>query len=144
MLITKAIVQDLPEVLKLLQLLDLPIEGVKEHFQHFFILREDEMVVGCIGVEIYDNTGLLRSIGIHPSYQGKGFGQQMVSRLEEFSSEKELNSLYLLTETAEKFFLNLGYKYVSREEVDPNIKQSIEFTKLCPSSPVMVKLFSSK
>lgn len=143
-LISQAIAQDLPEVLQLLKLLDLPIEGVKEHFQNFFTMREDEMIVGCVGVEIYENIGLLRSIGIHPSFQGRGFGQQMVGRIEEFSVEKELNSIYLLTETAEKFFLNLGYNYVPREEVDVKIKQSIEFTTLCPSSPVMVKEISSQ
>lgn len=141
--ITKVITQDLPEVLKLLKLVDLPIEGVKEHFQNFFIVRNDKMTIGCIGIEIYGNVGLLRSVAIHPSFQGKGIGQQLVGKIEEYSAEKELHNIYLLTDTAEKFFLKLGYLLISREETDPKIKQSIEFTTLCTSSPVMMKEISS-
>ena len=141
--ITKTNTQDLPEVLKLLRLVELPIEGVKEHFQNFFIERKDKMTIGCIGIEIYGNLGLLRSVAIHPSFQGKGLGQQMVSKIEEYSAEKGLHKIYLLTDTAEKFFLKLGYLLVSRDEVDPRIKQSIEYTTLCPSSPVMMKKITS-
>ncbi|MHA2253777.1 MAG: arsenic resistance N-acetyltransferase ArsN2 [Candidatus Kariarchaeaceae archaeon] len=137
--ITKAITQDLPGVLKLLKLVDLPIEGVKEHFHNFFIVKKNKITLGCIGIEIYENVGLLRSLAIHPSFQGKGIGQQMVSKIEEYSAEKGLHNIYLLTETAEKFFLKLGYQFISREETDTKIKQSIEFTTLCSSSPVMVK-----
>ena len=143
LLTTKAITQDLPEVLTLLKLVDLPIEGVKEHFHDFFIIRKDKMVVGCVGIEIYENVGLLRSLGIRPTFQGKGLGKQMVGKIEEYSAEKGLRNIYLLTDTAEKFFLKLGYLLISREETDPRVKQSIEFTTLCPSSPVMMKKITS-
>lgn len=139
---TKAISQDLEEVFSLLKLVDLPIEGVKEHFHNFFIFRKDKMTVGCVGIEIYENVGLLRSVAIHPSFQGKGIGQQMVSKMEAYSVENRIHKIYLLTETAENFFLKLGYKIIPREETDPKINQSIEFTKLCPSSPVMMKELS--
>ncbi|MCK5343135.1 MAG: GNAT family N-acetyltransferase, partial [Candidatus Heimdallarchaeota archaeon] len=115
-----------------------------EHFQDFFIMRNDEMVVGCVGIEIYENTGLLRSLAIHPFSQGKGLGQQLVTRIEEYSAEKELNPIYLLTDTAEKFFLKLDYKIIPREETDSRVKQSIEFTMLCPSSPVLMKVINTK
>ena len=137
--VTKTITQDLPEVLALLKLVDLPVEGVKEHFQDFFIMRSDKLVVGCVGIEIYENTGLLRSLAIHPSFQGKGLGQQMVRKIEEYSVEKRLDPIYLLTDSAEKFFLNLNFRIIPREETDSKVKESVEFTTLCPSSPVMRK-----
>ncbi|MHA2202765.1 MAG: GNAT family N-acetyltransferase [Candidatus Hodarchaeales archaeon] len=138
--ISKAVTQDLPEVLTLLELVDLPIEGVKDQFHNFFIIRKDKMTVG---IEINGNVGLLRSMAIHPTFQGKGYGLQMASKVEEYSAEKGLHSIYLLTETAEKFFLKLGYKFISREDTDPKVKQSIEFTTFCPSAPVMVKDLTS-
>ncbi|WP_455141399.1 arsenic resistance N-acetyltransferase ArsN2 [Candidatus Hodarchaeum mangrovi] len=138
-IIAKAITQDLSNVLMLLKQVDLPIEGVKDHFQNFFISKEDKMILGCIGIEIYGRVGLLRSLAVHPSFQGRGLGQQLVKRIEEFSIEKGISNIYLLTETAEKFFLKLGYQFIPRDEADPNIKQSIEFTSLCPSAPVMTK-----
>ncbi len=140
---SKAIAQDLQEVITLLKLVNLPIEGVKEHFQDFFIIRNDKMTVGCVGIEIYENVGLLRSLAIHPTFQRKGLGQQMVSKIEDYSAEKGIHKIYLLTETAEKLFLKLGYRIIPREETDPNVKQSIEFTTICTSSPVMVKDLTS-
>lgn len=141
--ITKASVQDLPEVLELLKQVDLPIEGVRKHFHNFFTIKKDNLTVGCGGIEIYENVGLLRSLAIHPSIQAKGNGQQMVGRIEEYSAEKGIYNIYLLTETAEKYFQKLGYKIIPREEADPRIKQSIEFTTLCPSAPVMMKRLTS-
>ncbi|MHA1994975.1 MAG: arsenic resistance N-acetyltransferase ArsN2 [Candidatus Hodarchaeales archaeon] len=141
-LITKTNAKDLPEVLNLLTMVDLPVEGVKEQFQNFFIIRKDKTIVGCIGIEIYGNTALLRSLAVHPSFQGKGLGLQLVHKIEGYLTEKKSDSIYLLTETAENFFLNLGYSSIPRENVDPRIKQTIEFTTLCPASPVMIKKLS--
>ncbi|MCW4052317.1 MAG: hypothetical protein NWE78_03775 [Candidatus Bathyarchaeota archaeon] len=39
--------------------------------------------------------------------------------------------LYLITETARRFFSLLGYVIVPQDDVDPKVKQSIEFTKVC-------------
>ncbi|MHA2096636.1 MAG: arsenic resistance N-acetyltransferase ArsN2 [Candidatus Hodarchaeales archaeon] len=143
--ITKTTTQDLPEVSTLLKLVNLPVEGVKEHFQDFFVIRNEGLVVGCIGIEIYDKTGLLRSLAVRPSSQGKGLGLQLVNKIEQYSGEKKLDTIYLLTETAEKYFLKLGYKIIPREDVDSGVKQSIEFTTLCTSSSAMMKdlLFST-
>ena len=137
--ITKTSNQDLPKVLALLKLVNLPVEGVKEHFQDYFLMKKDNMVIGTIGIEIYENSGLLRSLAVHPTFQRAGIGQKLVDRIEVYSAEKGLNIIYLLTDTAEKFFLKLGYRIIPREETDSHIKQSIEFTTLCPSSPVMMK-----
>jgi len=94
--INKTSTSDLPEVLRLLKLVDLPTEGVEEHFHNFFIIQKDDMIVGCVGIEIYENNGLLRSLAIHPSFQGKGIGLQLVEKIEEYSIEKGLKKIYLL------------------------------------------------
>lgn len=73
------------------------------------------------------------------SFQGEGIGRQLVNKMEAYSVENRIDKIYLLTDTAESFFLKLGYKIISRDETDTRIKQSIEFTTLCPSSPVLVK-----
>ena len=142
MRLTQVTTSDLPAVLTLLELVDLPVEGVKEHFSHFFVITNDNIIVGSVGVEVYKDSGLLRSLAIHPNYQGKGLGQKMVNHVEQYSVEQNLKTLYLLTETAETFFFKLGYEYIGRDEVDLDVQQSIEFTELCPSAPVMVRLIS--
>jgi len=52
-----------------------------------------------------------------------------------------LKRVYLITETAEKFFSMLNYIAISREDVDPEIKQTAEFTHVCPTSGVCMVRF---
>ncbi|MFX1286337.1 MAG: arsenic resistance N-acetyltransferase ArsN2 [Promethearchaeota archaeon] len=138
--IIKASYDDLESVYSLLKLVSLPIDGVADNFHNFFVLWEKNQLQGCAGIEIYDEIGLLRSVAVHPSFQGQGLGQKLVETIQRFSIEKGLTEIYLLTETAERFFLKLNYVVISRDEADDKVKQSIEFISLCPISAVcMVK-----
>ncbi|MHA2113580.1 MAG: GNAT family N-acetyltransferase [Candidatus Hodarchaeales archaeon] len=123
---TKAIEQDLAEVFTLLKLVDLPVEGVKEHFNNFFVVKKEKTIVGCVGIEIYENVGLLRSVALHPSFQGKGIGQQMVNKMEAYSVENRLDRIYLLTDTAESFFLKFqGKKLILGSSNQLNLKRYV-------------------
>ncbi len=138
--ITKAVDQDLQEVFALLKEVNLPTEGVIEHFQSYFIARNSDRLVGCIGLEIYENVGLMRSVAIHPSFQGQGLGRKLVETIHDFSMKNGLKEIYLLTETAEHYFPKFGYVVIPREEADPKVKQSVEFTTVCADSGIcMVK-----
>ncbi|MHA1948083.1 MAG: GNAT family N-acetyltransferase [Candidatus Hodarchaeales archaeon] len=123
---TKAIEQDLAEVFTLLKLVDLPVEGVKEHFNNFFVVKKEKTIVGCVGIEIYENVGLLRSVALHPSFQGKGIGQQMVNKMEAYSVENRLDRIYLLTDTTESFFLKFqGKKLILGSSNQLNLKRYV-------------------
>lgn len=126
-------------VISLLKVLDLPPEGVIDHFQNFFIALEDDNIVGSVGIEVYGKIGLLRSVGVAKNFQGKGLGKKLVERIHEYSKTKGLEKIYLFTETAEQFFENqFGYKIISRDQVDDKLSQSEEF-KMCESAPTMLK-----
>ena len=137
--ITKAESIHLQEVEKLLLTVNLPIEGVKENFSNFFIAKKQNMILGVAGIEIYEEVGLLRSVAIKPSSQKQGIGQMMVNKIEEFAIKEGVKNLYLLTDTAEPFFLRLNYQKISRNRTDSRIKQTIEFTTICTSATVMAK-----
>lgn len=111
--------------------------------KNFFVAQKDGQLVGCAGIEIYDNIGLIRSVAVHPSSQGRGLGRMLVNTVQKFSVEKGLKKIYLLTETAEKFFSKQSYAVIPRDDADAKVKQSIEFTSLCPETAVcMVKILS--
>lgn len=138
--ITKASDRDQESVYSLLKLVNLPIEGVADNFHNFFVAWEGNKLLGCGGVEIYEDVGLIRSVAVHPSFQNRGLGQKLVETIQKYSIEKGLNEIYLLTETAEEFFSKLEFNVIPRDEVDNRVKQSIEFTTLCPDSATcMVK-----
>ncbi|MFX0211656.1 MAG: arsenic resistance N-acetyltransferase ArsN2 [Candidatus Hodarchaeota archaeon] len=141
--VNKAKNNDEKSVLLLLKEVNLPLEGVTENFDNFFVAYKDGQLVGCAGIEIYNNFGLLRSVAVHSSSQGYGLGRMLVNTVHKFSVEKGLKKIYLLTETAEKFFSKLNYVAIPRDKVDAKVKQSIEFTSLCPETAIcMVKILN--
>jgi amino-acid N-acetyltransferase len=122
---------------------DLPNEGVKDHISNFLTLKGDEFDPdfepwGCVGLEIYGDSALLRSMAITPEHQGKGLGTALTEAIIEDARKRGIKTLFLLTETAEDFFRRFGFQKVEREVVPENVKTSIEFTKLCLEAPAMM------
>ncbi|MHA2364744.1 MAG: arsenic resistance N-acetyltransferase ArsN2 [Candidatus Hodarchaeales archaeon] len=138
--ILKTSEQDFNDVVTLLKEVNLPKEGISDHFHNFFIAKNDDQLVGVAGLEIYENMGLIRSVAVHPSYQGKGLGKQLVDKVHSHAKANEIEEIYLLTDTADKFFSKLDYKAIPREKADPLVQQSTEFEwEECKKAVVMVK-----
>ncbi len=51
----------------------------------------------------------------------------------------QANDVFLLTETAEPFFVRFGFERVSREEAPPQLRASEEFRCLCPESAAFMR-----
>ncbi|MFW9925674.1 MAG: GNAT family N-acetyltransferase [Candidatus Thorarchaeota archaeon] len=143
--IERATSSDHAAVVVLLQDVDLPPDGIELNMENFLIIRHPEAVaspeilVGSVGLEIYKEAALLRSLAVHPDFQGMGLGSKLVDSMIEFAKGKGINRLFLLTDTAEMFFENRGWVVVTRDKVPEDMKQSIEFTALCTSSPSMMR-----
>jgi N-acetylglutamate synthase-like GNAT family acetyltransferase len=69
--IKKVMESHLKSVYELFKLVDLPIERVKENFSDFFVIQNEDQIIGCIGLEIYGEVGLLISLAVIPSHQGR-------------------------------------------------------------------------
>jgi amino-acid N-acetyltransferase len=139
-MIEQASVDDLQQVRSLLELVDLPIEGVDNHIEHFLIARVDtenstaHSIIGSIGLEIYDTFAVLRSLAVHPRYRNRVLGNKLVSRLTEYGKKSGVKKLFLLTTTAEKYFETRGFNLTDRETVPQAIRNSPEFSSICPST----------
>ena len=130
---------DYPAIADLLQTVHLPIEGVKEHLEHFFVATLNGKLVGCIAVEVYESEGLLRSAAVLPEYQHQGIGKQLYDTLLSFCKKRYIERLTLLTTTAEKYFAQLGFQKIDRGHVAPAVQTSVEFTSACPASAVCMQ-----
>jgi amino-acid N-acetyltransferase len=129
----------LPEVLGLLQESSLPLAGVAEHFDSFLVARAgDGSLAGCVGLEIYGDVGLLRSLAVAKTARGAGLGARLVERLFDLARSKGVQSLYLLTTTAEDYFPRLGFERLPREEASPNLAASEELRGACPASAILM------
>jgi len=137
---------DEPWIRQLLILCELPQEDITpEKLRHFLVLREKGQVIGVVGVEVFGRFGLLRSLAVDSRYRRKGFASQLAEKAEEYAASLKIETLYLLTTTAEGFFSRLSYLRVQRDSAPPPVQGTAEFKNLCPVSAVcMVKNLKMK
>ncbi|MDH4068847.1 MAG: arsenic resistance N-acetyltransferase ArsN2 [Ignavibacteria bacterium] len=134
-----ALDHDLDVVCHLLTRNELPVLGVKEHLRDFFVAEEDGSVIGAIGLERYEETGLLRSAVVDRSKQGKRIGSKLVDTLLRSARATGVKKLVLLTNTAEQYFARKGFRTIDRSTLDGPVTRSVEFTDACPSHAVCME-----
>ena len=76
---------------------------------------------------------------VDDAYRNQNIAGTLVSMLEEAAKSSGIETMYLLTETADQYFSRKGYNTVSRDEVPAEIKTSSEFSQVCPASAVVMK-----
>lgn len=142
--IERVMVSDHAAIFVLLQKVGLPPDGIEDHLKDFLIIRHPEaaagpeFLIGSIGIEVYGDSALLRSLAIHPDYQGRGLGTKLINGVIEVAKNRGITRLFLLTDTAEEYFKKKGFINVNRDQVPIDMKQSVEFTNLCNSSPSLM------
>lgn len=144
--IVPASAADEAEIRRLLEASDLPAADVTPKLlEHFLVLREGTSLVAVAGLEPVGDTALLRSLAVADSLRGGGIGRQMVRAAENLAQERGIRSLYLLTTTAYHYFAALGYQHTPRHFAPVPIRETTQFSSLCPSSSsFMVKFLEPR
>jgi len=116
-----------------------------KNLEHFFGCGTAQTPKGVVGLEIYGTVALLRSLAVATDCRGIGCGKALVAEAERYAQSKGVTELYLLTTTAADFFERLGYRRSARENAPEAIRQTKEFSGLCPSSAaVMAKALPAR
>src|SRR5687767_3031865 len=76
-------------------------------------------LIGTGGLEVLERSALLRSVSVSPEHRSQSIGKQITSDILSQAKKSNLDSVYLLTETAKSYFQKLGFEEVSREQVPP-------------------------
>jgi amino-acid N-acetyltransferase len=139
MTIDRAQTSDLPEILNLLERHHLPPDGVREHVASMVVAREHGEIVGVAAAELYADGALLRSVAVDPLAQGKGIGHQLTEAVLRLARERDIDTVFLLTTTAEKFFPRFGFEQISRSDVPATVQASVEFQSACPASAIVMR-----
>ena len=126
------------EAINLLLQHGLPVSDIDDD-KLLYLLVDGEKTIGTAGLEIFEDCALLRSVSVIKEEQGKGYGKIINDEIEKYVKESGINCLYLLTTTAKDFFDKQGYCVISREKSPEAVKQTAEFTSLCPASAVVMK-----
>lgn len=117
---------------------NLPTEDISE-ITKLFVLEDDQVVAGTIALEYSGKEALLRSLSVDQEKRNMGFGRELVDFIENFGKQQGVENIYLLTTTADEFFLKRGYIIVDRTLAPSFIRGTSEFSSVCPSSAVVMK-----
>ena len=130
---------DLPSIRWLLDVELLPSADITEEaLGHFLVYRDHLGVAGVVGLELFGEAALLRSLVVTSERMGCGIGKNLVNAAEALAAELKVRSIYLLTTTAADFFEVRGFRRISREQAPPEIQATREFASLCPSTAVLM------
>jgi len=127
------------DIVAILSAEKLPVDDLPEKLDTFLVARDNGQLVGVIGLEVYGTYGLLRSLAVLPGYRNKGIAGKLINRLESVAKLNDLKEIYLLTETAPEYFTGKAFQKITRDEVPDEVKQSSEFSHVCPVSAVVMK-----
>lgn len=115
------------------------MEDLPNTLNNFFVTIDNNKVIGAIGLEQYGHYGLLRSMVVNKVHRNKNIASQLVRHLERYAVTAGIHCMYLLTETAARYFERKGYKRIDRNEVPAELQASSEFSHVCPASATVMK-----
>jgi amino-acid N-acetyltransferase len=131
---------DIESINKLLKDVDLPFLESSDNTDYFFkAMNSKNEIVGAIGLEVYGEYGLLRSLVVSNEYRNKGIANDLVGKFVNISAELNLKGVYLLTTTADKYFEKHYFVRIQRNNVPDEVKQSKEFASICPVSAIVME-----
>ena len=136
-----AVADDRSEIEVLLTAAGLPLGGLTRDYPGGYVVARDDMrLVGCAGVEVYREAGLLRSVAVSAAVRGHGIGARLVADRRAWAASRGLSALYLLTLGAADYFAGLGFRAVERDAVAVAVQASDEFTTTCPRAAACMVL----
>lgn len=123
-------------VRSLLEQAKLPTDILESGRGELWLIR-DGAATAAGGFEFYGEDALLRSVVVDPAHRSTGIGGRMVDQLLTIAAERHVRRVWLLTETAEKFFAKRGFRKVERSTIsNKKLLSSPEFTHVCSTTAV--------
>jgi amino-acid N-acetyltransferase len=128
---------DVSQIRLLLEECQLPSQDINSDcVRNFLTAWDDGKLIGVVGLEIYGETALLRSLAVDGSYRNQGLAYEMCNNIEAYAIRRQITQLYLLTTTAQRFFSRFGFNLINRRHVPDVIAATAEFQSLCPESAI--------
>jgi len=129
---------DLDAIKRLLVGSLLPSRDVGEDRQRFIVASEAGRLIGCAGLQVAGQDGLVRSMAVHWTRRNAGLGSRLHERLLFEALLAGVKTLYVVTTTAEDFFAGHGFKKVAASAVPLELQASEEFTAFVPGGSTVM------
>ena len=99
----KAVSFDFNSICELLESENLPTIDIQQDLLHFFVIERNKKILAVIGLEIYGEEALLRSMVVDREYRNQSLATLLVHELIKYGNDNGVKTIYLITTTAEGY-----------------------------------------
>ncbi|MHA2424512.1 MAG: GNAT family N-acetyltransferase [Candidatus Thorarchaeota archaeon] len=116
-------------------------DDVDPDFTRFFIIRDKKKtkIIGCVGLELFTGTALLRLFAVDPEHQKTKVGATLVKRLLDEAAKAGSETVYVCEANAPDFFWDNDFMGIDLDDVPDEIRDSKLFIRDCPHVAAFVK-----
>lgn len=122
---------------------DLPIDDLDDPSIALVGAFDGTALVGVVGLQTCGRVGLLRSLAVAPEHRRHGIARLLCERVFEMTTERSLESLWLLTTSAKDYFTRHAFEAVPRASAPDALRGTAQFASLCPASAHVMRRLSS-
>jgi N-acetylglutamate synthase-like GNAT family acetyltransferase len=136
-----ATIDDLEKIKEMLESIEEPTDDLDPDLTRIFVIRneEDDNLIGCIALEIFTGTALLRSFAMDQTYSGDEIWSRLIKQLLDDAFDHGSEAVYVCAKNAPSFFWGQGFKGIDLDDVPEEIRKSKLFTENCPQVAAFVK-----
>ncbi|HMG21901.1 MAG TPA: GNAT family N-acetyltransferase [Kofleriaceae bacterium] len=133
--------EDMPAVRRVLESTALQEPARDDQPGSFFVLRNEDGVVGCVALEVLSDDAILRALAVDPKFRGAGYGWMLADTAVNQARWRGVRRIYLLTETASDFFAaKFGFRVVDRSTLSRQVAASEVFTRPAGAQQIAMRL----
>jgi amino-acid N-acetyltransferase len=136
---------DLPAIMEMLEGAGLYAGGLDEHVQRFLVAErpdapENERLAGMVGMEVYGQSGLLRSFVVERKAWNPDLGLAMFGAAMALAKRLQLQDLFLLSRSVHPLFLAMGFQPVEWDEAPREMRESEHFRQVRADAGTLMRL----
>ena len=102
----------------------------EEKMSDFYALENENGVIGCVGLEVFGEDAVLRSLAVAPAGRGIGYGWMLADTAINMARFRGVKRLYLVTAAASDFFAaKHGFRVVDLSTAPERVTSSTTFAR---------------
>ena len=101
-------------------------ERLEAEIERFVVAEYDNHIIGCAGLYGFpaEKVGELAALAVNPDFRREGYGEALMSEIEQRARKLKLSQLFVLTTKTAHWFLERGFRSASVTEL-PQPKQAL-------------------
>ncbi|HUA81751.1 MAG TPA: GNAT family N-acetyltransferase [Dyella sp.] len=88
----------------------------------YWTARSEALLVGFCGMELAENTALLRSVSVRNEHRGRGLARRLIEAVMAEANARSIGRIYLFSKDTGGFFEALGWREVPVEEASKTMQ----------------------